>query len=54
MFEIMRIIQLELRCCREHCIAVRRGADMSLAFPICCTAKRIFPGWVIEVRITKS
>jgi hypothetical protein len=26
--------------------AIRRGADKSLAFPICSTAKRIFLGWV--------
>jgi hypothetical protein len=36
-----------------------RGADKSLAFPIsyfpiCSTTKRIFLGWVKEVRTTKS
>jgi hypothetical protein len=35
-------------------IQIRRGADKSLAFPICSTAKRIFLGWVNkEVRTTK-
>jgi hypothetical protein len=33
---------------------VRRGADKSLAFPVCSTTKRIFLGWVKEVRTTKS
>jgi hypothetical protein len=33
---------------------IRRGADKSLVFPICSTAKRIFLGWVKEVRTTKS
>jgi hypothetical protein len=38
---------------------VSRGADESLAFPIlyfpiCSTTKRIFLGWVKEVRTTKS
>jgi hypothetical protein len=37
----------------------RRGADKSLAFPvsyfpICGTTKRVFLGWVKEVRTTKS
>jgi hypothetical protein len=35
-------------------VSVRRGADKSLAFPICSTTKRIFLGWVKEVRTTKS
>jgi hypothetical protein len=30
-----------------------RGADKSLAFPICSTIKIIFLGWVKEVRTTK-
>jgi hypothetical protein len=39
--------------------ALCRGADKSLAFtisyfPICITTKRIFLGWVKEVRTTKS
>jgi hypothetical protein len=38
---------------------IRRGADKSVAFPIsyfliCSTTKRIFLGWVKEVRTTKS
>jgi hypothetical protein len=38
---------------------VHRGVDKSLAFPIspmggCGTTKRIFLGWVKEVRTTKS
>jgi hypothetical protein len=33
---------------------IRRGADKSLAFPICSPTKRIFLGWVKEVRLTKS
>jgi hypothetical protein len=33
---------------------IRRGADKSLAFPICSTIKRTFLGWVKEVRRTKS
>jgi hypothetical protein len=38
---------------------IRRGADKSLAvsisyFTICSTTKRIFLGWVKEVRKTKS
>jgi hypothetical protein len=33
---------------------VGKGADKSLAFPICSTTKRIFLGWVNEVRSTKS
>jgi hypothetical protein len=33
---------------------LRRGADKSLVFPICSTAKRISLGWVKEVRTTKS
>jgi hypothetical protein len=35
-------------------IRVRRGADKSLAFPICSITKIIFLGWVKEVRTTKS
>jgi hypothetical protein len=31
-----------------------RGADKSLAFPICSATKRIFLGWVKEVTTTKS
>jgi hypothetical protein len=34
-------------------LGIRRGADKSLAFPICSTTKRIFLGWVKEVRTTK-
>jgi hypothetical protein len=30
-----------------------RGADKSSAFPICSTTKRIFLGWVKEVRTMK-
>jgi hypothetical protein len=38
---------------------IRRGADKSLAFPIsyfpiCSTTKRIFPGWVKEVKTIES
>jgi hypothetical protein len=33
---------------------VRGGADKILAFPICSTTKRIFLGWVKEVRTKKS
>jgi hypothetical protein len=33
---------------------IRRGAEKSLAFPICSTTKIIFLGWVKEVRTTKS
>jgi hypothetical protein len=33
---------------------IGRGADNSLAFLICSTTKRIFPGWVKEVRTAKS
>jgi hypothetical protein len=33
---------------------IRKGADKSLAFPICSTTKRIFLGQVKEVRTTKS
>jgi hypothetical protein len=38
---------------------IRRGADKSLVFPIsyfpiCSTTKRIFLGWLKEVRNTKS
>jgi hypothetical protein len=33
---------------------LRRGADKSLAFPIFSTTKRIFLGWVKEVRTAKS
>jgi hypothetical protein len=29
---------------------LRRGADKSLAFPICSATKRIFLGWVKEVK----
>jgi hypothetical protein len=29
---------------------IRRGADKSLALPICSTTKRIFLGWVKEVK----
>jgi hypothetical protein len=53
-----------LMLCREiiavHCENhIRRGADKSLAFsisyfPICSTTKRIFLGWVKEVRTTKT
>jgi hypothetical protein len=32
---------------------INRGADKSLAFPVCSTTKRIFLGWVKEVRTTK-
>jgi hypothetical protein len=45
--------------CREsnpgrpaHSPSLRRGADKSLAFPICNTTKRIFLGWGKEVRTT--
>jgi hypothetical protein len=39
--------------------SIRRGAGKSLAFPIsyfpvCSITKRIFLGWVKEVRTTKS
>jgi hypothetical protein len=34
--------------------SLRRGADKSLAFPICSTTKRILLGWVKKVRTTKS
>jgi hypothetical protein len=43
-----------------YCVyRLRRGADKSLAFRIssfliCSTTKRIFLGWVKEVRTTKS
>jgi hypothetical protein len=30
------------------------GADKFVAFPICSTTKRIFLGWVKEVRTMKS
>jgi hypothetical protein len=33
--------------------AIRRGAEKSLAFPICSATKRIFLGWIKEVRTTK-
>jgi hypothetical protein len=33
---------------------IRKGADKSLAFPICITTERIFLGWVKEVRTMKS
>jgi hypothetical protein len=33
---------------------VLRGAEKSLAFPICTTTERIFLGWVKEVRTTKT
>jgi hypothetical protein len=32
----------------------RRGADKSLAFLLFSTTKRIFLGWVKEIRTTKS
>jgi hypothetical protein len=32
---------------------IRRGADESFALPICSTTKRIFLGWIKEVRTTK-
>jgi hypothetical protein len=35
-------------------ISIHRGADKSLAFPICSTTERIFLGWVKEVRTMKS
>jgi hypothetical protein len=35
-------------------LCIRRGADKYSAFPICSTTKRIFLGWVKEVRTTKS
>jgi hypothetical protein len=43
----------------SHISERSRGADKSLAFPISCfpncsTTKRIFLGWVKEVRRTKS
>jgi hypothetical protein len=34
--------------------SVRWGDDMSSAFPICSTTKKIFLGWVKEVRTKKS
>jgi hypothetical protein len=37
-----------------HRHEIHRGADKSLAFPVCNTTKRIFLGWVKEVRTTKS
>jgi hypothetical protein len=45
--------------CLSVCSYVLRGADKSLAFPIsyfpvCSTTKRIFLGWVKEVRTKKS
>jgi hypothetical protein len=39
--------------CREAA-KLRMGADKYMAFPICCTNKIIFLGWVKEVRTTKS
>jgi hypothetical protein len=35
-------------------MSILRGADKSLASPICSTTKIIFFGWVKEVRTTKS
>jgi hypothetical protein len=35
-------------------LTVRGAADKSLAFPGCSTSKRVFLGWVKEVRTTKS
>jgi hypothetical protein len=45
-------------CYRDSFIFIFRGADKSLAFaissfPICSTTKRMFLGWVKEVRTTK-
>jgi hypothetical protein len=39
---------------RDLIQVLRRAADKSLAFPICSTTKRIFLGWIKEVRTTKS
>jgi hypothetical protein len=43
----------------QWALYIRRGAEKSLAFrisyfPICSTTKRIFLGWIKEVRTTKS
>jgi hypothetical protein len=35
-------------------IEIRRGADKSLAFPICSTNETIFLSWIKEVSTTKS
>jgi hypothetical protein len=48
-----------LRLASSSVNGLRRAADKSLAFPIpcfpiCSTTKRIFLGWVEEVRTTKS
>jgi hypothetical protein len=52
--EIKRKI-CDIRSWEKHLyLDLRRSADKSSAFPICSTTKRIFLGWVKEVRTRKS
>jgi hypothetical protein len=50
---------MDLLTTYTHDLELCRGPDKSFAFPnsyflICSTTKRIFLGWVKEVRTTKS
>jgi hypothetical protein len=40
--------------CLNTILHIHRDAGKSLAFPICSTTKRMFLGWVEELRTTKS
>jgi hypothetical protein len=53
------ILNIRYKTCEIQISQIRRGADKFMAFlisyfPICSTTKRIFLGWVKEVRTTKS
>jgi hypothetical protein len=59
LLEILCVILWSKFSRASYVTQVSRGADMSLTFPIsyfpiCSTTKRIFLGWVKEVRTTKS
>jgi hypothetical protein len=53
-FFLAPVLKVHRQCPLVLLVEVRRGADKSLAFPICSTRTRIFLGWVKEVRTTKS
>jgi hypothetical protein len=49
----LRTLRFTVTCTRVLSL-LYRGADKPLAFPVCIITKRIFLGWVEEVRTMKS
>jgi hypothetical protein len=50
---VLSVIEMKRVSAKCYGMYVGRGADKSLAFPICSTTKNFFLGWVKEVRKTK-